>query len=326
MSEWPPVVPAASAAKGRSNRSLGIAAATLAVTAWGSSGIIVRFIDMGAFAMVAYRFLLYATVMAVVLAVRGTPVTRAGMRHSLWGGLAMGVTEGLFITAVQFTTIANVTIMTALHVVVVSAGSALFFGERMRRRDVGYAAVAMGGVAVVAIGSSGSENWSLGGDLAGAGALLLWSLYFFATRRAQRKVSTHEYTACVAIYTGVIGLPLAALFGQDLSWPSGEHWMWLAVLAFGMGILGHNAMNWSLQHVPLWLASTLLLFTPVVASALAWLVLDEALTTLQMLAMALVVASLAMIVRNQTRPRGGGVPAAGTATAVGGDPTPGGRR
>ena len=238
----------------------------------------------------------------------------------------VGAVTGLFIVAVQLTTIANVTIMTALHVVVVSVVSALFFGERMRRRDIAYAALAMGGVAVVALGSSGSENWSLGGDLAAVGALLGWSFYFFATRRAQMKVVTEEYTACVAIYVGVISLPLAALVGQDLSWPSGEHWMWLAVLAFGMGILGHNAMNWSLQHVPLWLASTLSLFTPVVASALAWLVFDEALSTLQMLAMAVAVMSLAMIVRNQSGPRSIGDPAAAPATATGADATGDARR
>ena len=299
MSETPPV---AAGAGSRRDLSLGIAAAAVAVTAWGSSGIIVRFIDMGALALMAYRYLLYAVVMAAVLGMRRTPVTWAGMRHSLWGGLSLGAVTGLFITAVNHTTIANVTIMAALHVVVVSVASALLFGERMLRRDVAFAFLAMGGVAVVALGSAGSRNWSLGGDLAAVGALLGWAFYFFATRRAQTRVLTQEYTVCVAIYVGVLSLPLAALAGQDLSWPGGEEWMWLAVLAFGMGILGHNAMNWSLQHVPLWLASTLSLLTPVVASALAWLVLDEALSTLQMLAMALVVVALAMIVRHQARP------------------------
>ena len=224
------------------------------------------------------------------------------MRHSLWGGLSLGTVTGLFVVAVRFTTIANVTIINGLQIVVVSVVSWLVFGERMSRRDILYAALAMAGVAVVALGSSGSENWSLGGDLAAVGGLFAWCFYFYATRRAQMKASTQEYTACVAIYVGLISLPLAALVGQDLSWPSGEDWMWLAALAFGLGILGHNAMNWSLQHVPLWLVSTLSLFTPVVASALAWLVFDEALSTLQMLAMA-------MIVRNQSRPRIGAVPA-----------------
>ena len=231
------------------------------------------------------------------------------MRHSLWGGLSLGTVTGLFVVAVRFTTIANVTIINGLQIVVVSVVSWLVFGERMSRRDILYAALAMAGVAVVALGSSGSENWSLGGDLAAVGGLFAWCFYFYATRRAQMKASTQEYTACVAIYVGLISLPLAALVGQDLSWPSGEDWMWLAALAFGLGILGHNAMNWSLQHVPLWLVSTLSLFTPVVASALAWLVFDEALSTLQMLAMALVVVTLAMIVRNQSRPRIGAVPA-----------------
>ena len=320
MSESPLVAGGAAAAGSRSELSLGIGAAAVAVTAWGSSGIIVRFLDMGALALMAYRYLLYAVVMALVLGMRRTPVTWAGMRHSVWGGLSLGAVTGLFIVAVQLTTIANVTIMAALHVVLVSAASALLFGERMRRRDIAFALLAMGGVAVVALGSAGSENWSLGGDLAAVGALLGWAFYFFATRRAQTKVSTHEYTVCVAIYVGVLSLPLAALAGQDLSWPDGGEWMWLAVLAFGMGILGHNAMNWSLQHVPLWLASTLSLLTPVVASALAWLVFDETLSVWQMLAMALVVASLTMIVRNQARPRSGGRPAATSATATGGEP------
>ena len=325
MSEWPPVAPAAAAAKSRSDLSVGIAATSLAVTAWGSSGIIVRFIDMGALALIAYRFLLYSVVMATVLAVRRTPVTRAGMRHSLWGGLSLGTVTSLFVIAVRFTTIANVTIINGLQIVVVSVVSWLVFGERMGPRDIVYAALALAGVAVVALGSSGSENWSLGGDLAAVGGLFAWCFYFYATRRAQTKVSTQEYTACVAIYVGLISLPLAALVGQDLSWPSTDDWMWLAALAFGLGILGHNAMNWSLQHVPLWLVSTLSLFTPVVASALAWLVFDEALSTLQMLAMVVVVAALAMIVRNQSRPRTGGVRAAGIATATGGDPTEGER-
>lgn len=305
MRESPLLGPGAGATETRSNLSLGIAAATLAVTAWGSSGILVRFIDMGALAMLAYRYLLYSVVVSTVLSVRRTPVTLAGLRHSLWGGLSLGTVTGLFILAVQHTTIANATIINALQVVVVPAVSALVFGERMRRRDIALAALALAGVAVVVLGSAGVETWSVGGDLAAAGSIGAWCFYFYATRRAQRNVSTREYTVCVAIYVGVLSLPLAALAGQDLSWPSGEEWMWLAALAFGLGILGHNSMNWALRHVPLWLVSTLSLLTPVVASALAWLIFDEALTALQMVAMAVVVVTLALIVRGQSQPQTG---------------------
>ncbi len=316
MSKSPPSAPSVGVGTGRSELSMGIAGAALAVTAWGASSVVAKIIDMGAMALIAYRFLLFAIVMAALMAARRTPVTRAAMRHSLWGGITLGIDAGLFFTAVKFTTVANATIINALQVVIVSVVSARLYGERMSRRDVGYATLAMLGVAVVAFGSSSSEHWSLGGDLAAIGALFGWSAYFIATRHAQTKVTTQQYTVCVAIYVGLLNVPLAALFGQDLSWPTGESWMWLVIMAFGSGILGHTAMNWSLRHVPLWLASTLTLGIPVVASGLAWLVFGEALSVLQMVAMGWVVVALGMIVRNQSRPRIGGVPAAESGPAA----------
>ena len=319
MSESPSAVSGTVVGTGRSEMSLGIAGTALAVTAWGASSVVAKIIDMGALALITYRFLLFAIVMMVFLAARRVPVTRADMRYSLWGGITLGIDAGLFFTAVKLTTVANATIVNALQVVLVSVVSARLYGESMKRRDIGFAALAMVGVAVVALGSSGSEHWSLAGDLAAIGALFGWSAYFIATRQARTRVATQQYTVCVAIYVGLINLPLAALFGQDLSWPTGESWMWLVVMAFGSGILGHVAMNWSLRQVPLWLASTMTLFIPVVASGLAWLIFGEALSTLQMVAMAWVVVALGMIVRNQSRPRIGGVPAAeaGPAAAAG---------
>ena len=310
MSESPATLPGAGTVAGRSELSIGIAGTALAVTAWGASSVVAKIIDMGALALITYRFLLFAIVMMAVMGARRVPITRADMRHSVWGGVTLGIDAGLFFTAVKFTTVANATIVNALQIVLVSVVSARLYGERMTRRDIVYAALAMVGVGVVAFGSSGSENWSLGGDLAAVGALFGWSAYFVATRQARTKVATQQYTVCVALYVGLINLPLAALFGQDLSWPTGESWMWLSVMAFGSGILGHTAMNWSLRLVPLWLASTLTLFIPVVASALAWVIFDEALSTVQMVAMAWVVVALSMVVRNQSRPRIGGVPAA----------------
>ena len=307
--------------EGRSIRSMGIASTTLAVTAWGGSSVVAKIVDMGALALITYRFLLFGIVMAAYLEVRRIRLTRDAFRHSFWGGLTLGVDAGLFFTAIKFTTVANATIVNALQVVLVSLISARLYGERMTRRDMVYATVAVGGVAVVAFGSSGSPNWSLGGDLAAIGALIAWSAYFVVTRQAQTKVSTQHYTVCVALYVGVLNAPLAAIFGQDLSWPSADNWMWLAIMAFGSGILGHVAMNWSLKTVPLWLASTLTLFIPVVASALAWVAFDESLTPLQMGAMVVVVVALGMVVQNQRGSRPGGVSAAdaGPVAAGGGD-------
>ena len=110
------------------------------------------------------------------------------------------------------------------------------------------------------------------------------------------------------------GRDLAARYGTDVAawrWGAAHRavfrnpaldWLPLIALTFGAGILGHSIMNWSLVRVPLWLGSALTLLIPVVGSVMAWIFLDEPLTTTQLAAMAVVVGSLATIVVTQPRP------------------------
>jgi drug/metabolite transporter (DMT)-like permease len=87
-----------------------------------------------------------------------------------------------------------------------------------------------------------------------------------------------------------------------LSPPGNDDWVALLALTVGAGILGHSIMNWSLVRVPLWLGSVLTLLIPVVGAGVAWIFLDEALTALQVGAMAVVIASLAAIILGQQAP------------------------
>jgi drug/metabolite transporter (DMT)-like permease len=206
----------------------------------------------------------------------------------------------LFFSAIKLTTIANATVIGALQPVVVSVAAAKFFGERIHGRDVVLAAVALVGVVLVVLGASGSPEWSLTGDLLAVGALLAWSAYFIFSKRAKSRISSNEYTVGAALWTGVINLPLAFIFGQSLAWPTLDSWIGLLVLAFGAGILGHSLMNWSIQQIPLWISSTFTLLIPVVSASAAWIFLDEPLTALQVVAMGIVLLALTGIVARQS--------------------------
>jgi drug/metabolite transporter (DMT)-like permease len=61
-------------------------------------------------------------------------------------------------------------------------------------------------------------------------------------------------------------------------------------------------MNWSLVRIPLWVGSTFTLLIPVFSALLAWMVLGEAVTVVQGVAMAVVIVALAVVVRNQSQP------------------------
>lgn len=285
--------------QGTSGAPIAIAAAAIAVSAWGLSGVVAKAIDIEGIALAGYRFTLFSLVVGALMTLRGARPTLRILRVSMWGGISLAVDAGLFFTAVKLTTVANVTIINALQPVFVAVIAWRMFGERIARRDIVLATVALAAVVVVVVAGSESDEWSLLGDVIAFFAVIAWAAYFVFSKQAQQEITSNEYTIGAAIWTGLVNLALAFALGQDLSWPSTTSWIGIIGLAFGAGILGHGLMNWSIKQVPLWLVSTMTLLIPVVSAAGAWIWLGEDLNLTQIAAMAVVLSALAGIVSRQ---------------------------
>ena len=279
----------------------GLVGALIAVSAWSTGTVLTKGIEMGGLAIGTYRFAIFSVGIMLWLWRRGSPLTLQSMRDSAWGGLALGGDIAFFFSAIKLTSVVNATIIGSLQPIVVGVIAARFFGEHIRGKDAAWALVALGGVVVVltASGADDTSNWR--GDLLAVGAMLCWSGYFVASRESRNRMSSTHFTAGTAIWTTAICLPLGFLFGQDMSLPSAKNVALLLLLAASSGVIGHALMNWSLVRIPLWVGSTFTLLIPVVSALLAWMFLDETLVRTQVIAMAVVIASLAMIVRSQSR-------------------------
>ena len=288
-------------------RGLGMAGALLAVSAWGAASVIAKHVDMGGLAVAAYRFGSYGLVVALVMTVRRTPVNLRVMRGSMAGGIALGADVAFFFSAIKLTTVANATVIGALQPVVVAITANRFFGETIRRRDVVLGLDAIVGVVVVVMAAASDAPSDWRGDVLAVGALFAWSAYFIFARQAKGVITSNEYTVGAAIWVAIINAPLALVFGQSMAWPSLGNWFWILVMAFGAGILGHAAMNWSLQQIPLWLGSTFTLLVPVISSTVAWFAFDEPITAIQVVAIAVVLGALTGVITGQagigSRPR-----------------------
>ena len=131
---------------------------------------------------------------------------------------------------------------------------------------------------------------------AAPGGLLLSGdvLLFFTAVKLTNVVNA---TTIGALQPLVIAVFATRLFGESIS----RREIGAALVAIG-GVFGHSLMNWGIPRVPLWLSSTLTLLIPVLASLAAWLLLDESLTAVQLVAMGVVVAALAVIVTAQSVP------------------------
>jgi drug/metabolite transporter (DMT)-like permease len=277
----------------------GLGGAAIAVCAWSTGTVIVKYIDMGGLAIGAYRFALFSIGMLVWMEVRGTPFRWRALRESMWGGIALGGDIALFFSAVKLTSVVNATIIGSLQPIVVGVVAARFFGEEIKRRDALWSLVALAGVFVVVTSGPGGDDSSWQGDLLAFGAMAAWSAYFIFSKRSAGTLTSTEFTAGTAVWSALICTPLAFLLGQDMSIPDAESWLWLIAMTIAAGIVGHTLMNWSLVRIPLWVGSTFTLLIPVFSAILAWMFLDEPISLPQAVAMAVVVGSLAAIVHNQ---------------------------
>jgi drug/metabolite transporter (DMT)-like permease len=278
----------------------GLVGAGVAVCAWSTGTILAKYIDMGSLAIGAYRFGFFAVAIVLWMRFRGTPFRLRVLRDSMWGGIALGADIALFFSAVKLTSIVNATIIGAMQPIVVGVVAARFFGEHIGLRNALWSLVALSGTVVVVASSADTDTTDWRGDLLALAAMLSWSAYFIASKHSKTTMTSTEFTAGTAVWTVAICAPLGIVVGQDMSWPSATDWGWLVLMAVAAGLVGHATMNWSLVRIPLWVGSTFTLLIPVFSAILAWLVLGEAVSVVQWIAMAVVITALAIVVHDQS--------------------------
>jgi len=310
---------AAAAAADAKDLSRGLIGAGIAVCAWSTGTILAKYIDMGSLAIGFYRFAFFAIMIITWMQVRGTPFRLRIIRDSMWGGIALGADIALFFSAIKLTSVVNATIIGSMQPIVVGVIAARFFGEKIGVRNIAWSLVALCGTIVVVASSASDSTTDLRGDLLALAAMLCWSAYFITSKNSKKTMTSTEFTAGTALWTMAICAPLGLAFHQDMTWPSLSNWGWIILMAVSSGLIGHAMMNWSLVRIPLWVGSTFTLLIPVFSALMAWVVLDEPLSLVQGLAMAVVIGALAIVVRNQAQPTPTAAPPA--AIAFDGHPT-----
>ena len=92
--------------------------------------------------------------------------------------------------------------------------------------------------------------------------------------RAQRG-DVLSTSAVVTSTAALVLLPVCLLAGAPLVPSSSSQAGWLLILALGPQVIGHTALNAALKRLPAAVVSGSILGEPVIASALAFVILDE---------------------------------------------------
>jgi drug/metabolite transporter (DMT)-like permease len=274
-----------------------------AVFCWGVGPLLVRGISAPSGTIVLYRLWIAFPVMLVLARLVRTPLTKGVAWRAVPAGLMFAVSVLTGFASFQQTSVANATLITALTPVIVLPIAARFFGERVSRRSVLFGAVSVIGVVAVVVGAAPNGNASLTGDLLAVGDLVAFTAFFLEIKRQRTAgVPAMSLLAGVMLTAAIAVTPVVLVADDDLTAIGGWDWLWLFMLVFGVGAVGHGMMAWAHRHVDVTISSLLTLGSPVISAVGAWLVFNQALTALQLVGAVLVLLGLVGVVVASPRP------------------------
>jgi drug/metabolite transporter (DMT)-like permease len=176
-------------------------------------------------------------------------------------------------------------------------------GERVPARSIGAVLVGFAGVAVLVKPQGEATLLAL---LACVGAAVMWASGSFASPRIPLPREPLVSTAWMSLLGGLACIAVGLIVGEAGDLHPAE---WSARSVFGLAylvtfgsILAFTAYAWLLQNAPITKVSTYAYVNPVIAVALGWLINSEPLTALTLLGAGVIVASVALVVRVESRP------------------------
>jgi drug/metabolite transporter (DMT)-like permease len=202
---------------------------------------------------------------------------RGGIPFALAAGAALALHFAFWITSLSYTSVAASTALVTTNPVWVTLLGWLLFGERPSGLTLLGVGVALVGGLLIGLGDAqgGGTNPLLGDLLALLGALAA-SFYLLLGREAQRRgLSLLEYVRVAYTTAFLILFPLPYLFGGGYGGYPEVVYLYILLMALLPQLVGHTSFNWTTRHISPVLVTLAILFEPVGASLLAFLLFGE---------------------------------------------------
>jgi drug/metabolite transporter (DMT)-like permease len=258
------------------------------------SPIFVRVADVGPTASAFWRVALAAPLLWPLVALSGKPPpARTSWKLLAAAGFAFAGDLAFWHWSIQFTTVANSTLLANLASLFVTLAMWVFWREAPTRTFLIGLTAALAGVALLVRTSLGFSPTGLLGDAFGVVTALFYAAYILAVKGLRdRGAATLQLMAITTTITALVLLPIALASGEALLPQTGLGWLKLLGLAWISHSAGQGLIAYSLAHLPAAFSSVSLLFQPVMATFFAWLLLAESPASLQIVGGIVVLAGI----------------------------------
>ena len=275
----------------------------------GFSGILVRLSEVGPMASAFWRMAFAFPVLATwhLVERRKRSAVPAAQRPRAWSvglivaGMLYAIELSIWHWSLEWTSVANSTVIANIYPVVVTLGSWILFRERANRLFLVGLATAVAGM-VVLVGDKFTLGFdSLKGDILAAVTAIFYGGYFIVVARMRARRSTAEIMTWSAIVASVILLPVAIAMSPTIFPTTWGGWAALIALAVLCQAGAQGAITFALAHLPASLSAVTLLIQPLTAAIMAWLILGEPIGPFQVVGGAILLGGIFIARRGSMR-------------------------
>lgn len=234
--------------------------------------------------------------------VQDRPLTKEARLRLMLAGLCLAAHFVTWFAALDRTSVARATLLACTTPLWTTLGSFLLRRRRPTPRDLTALAVAAIGLWLVTQASAqAATRATFLGDVFGLSAGLLFGSYLLCVEGLHETISSQrQVTLAYSVAAAVLWAVHLTRGGATFSY-SPRVWKALLGMTLGPQIFGHTLLNWSLRHFSSSLVAFSILLEPIIAAVLAWYLLHQALTPVQLFGGVLVLAALALVI-GQKRP------------------------
>lgn len=285
-------------------RRLGLLAVGMATFCWGIGSSFGVKSDLPGVVVSFWRM----WIAAVFLVVVAVATRRVPSKADIWRSAPMGITFGMnicaFFITLEYINIAVALIIGALTPVVALPIAVAFMGEKLSATKVGCAVVAVGGVVAAVLAAPSDTNTTdstTAGYVWAVASLFAWVAYLLMSKRARRNVGTLNLMTCSTFWGALTVSVIVVVTSAEIGQVEGMQWLWVVLLTFIPGLLGHAVYAWAQPRVDASVSSVLIQAEPVLASVTAWVLLDQTVSVPQSLSMLVVLGALSVLAWRESR-------------------------
>ncbi|OUR88549.1 EamA family transporter [Gammaproteobacteria bacterium 42_54_T18] len=246
----------------------------VAILFLGVTGLFSKLVELPAIDIIAYRGILAALTLLIILAITRGAVRIHNLKHlalMIGLGLLLGIHWVSYFYSMQVSGIAVGMIALFTYPVMTVFIEPLFQGDKPKPKDIFCGLVMLTGVAFIVPDFSASNSVTIG---------IFWGIFsaaFFSLRNVLQKHYLSQYGGLTSMLyqsfvAGIIALPFISLPPSSIT---ANQWLLLLILASVFTALPHSLFASSLRHLKAKSVGLIASLQPLYGAILAFLVLSE---------------------------------------------------